>query len=471
MRKITLWLIASAAIMLALPWLAVTFIKGDGGMAACLVLFFALNPIYAVFTGIYAGRDIKRLWALPTITALFFLAGSWLFFDMGEKAFVLYASVYLFLGAAAMLISVFVKKKHSEVSKIKAYFKAQNIEFSAKRIFIDGLGGMAYGLFASLLIGTIISTVGTYLFDLRFTLWGNEYSLFADANGFAKAVQGAAMAAAIGYAMKAPAFVLYSLLTVGYAANALGGSGGPLSVFFVSIVSIFFGKLVSKRTPVDLIVTPAVTILTGVLAAMLIAPPIGEIGTVIGNFIMWATEMRPFVMGLLVSAVMGAVLTLPISSAAICAAFGLTGIAGGACVAGCCAHMVGFAVASWRENRFQGLAAQGLGTSMLQVPNLMRKPVLWLPAVAASLVGGPLATCVFHLEQNGFAIASGMGTCGLVGPIGVIVGWVNGDGATAWDIVGLILVAIVVPALVSWAVSELMRRRGLIKPGDHKLEL
>ncbi|GEM_PF-23059 len=471
MRKITLWLIASAAIMLALPWLAVTFIKGDGGMAACLVLFFALNPIYAVFTGIYAGRDIKRLWALPTITALFFLAGSWLFFDMGEKAFVLYASVYLFLGAAAMLISVFVKKKHSEVSKIKAYFKAQNIEFSAKRIFIDGLGGMAYGLFASLLIGTIISTVGTYLFDLRFTLWGNEYSLFADANGFAKAVQGAAMAAAIGYAMKAPAFVLYSLLTVGYAANALGGSGGPLSVFFVSIVSIFFGKLVSKRTPVDLIVTPAVTILTGVLAAMLIAPPIGEIGTVIGNFIMWATEMRPFVMGLLVSAVMGAVLTLPISSAAICAAFGLTGIAGGACVAGCCAHMVGFAVASWRENRFQGLAAQGLGTSMLQVPNLMRKPVLWLPAVAASLVGGPLATCVFHLEQNGFAIASGMGTCGLVGPIGVIVGWVNGDGATAWDIVGLILVAIVVPALVSWAVSELMRRRGLIKPGDYKLEL
>ena len=471
MRKITLWLIASAAIMLALPWLAVTFIKGDGGMAACLVLFFALNPIYAVFTGIYAGRDIKRLWALPTITALFFLAGSWLFFDMGEKAFVLYASVYLFLGAAAMLISVFVKKKHSEVSKIKAYFKAQNIEFSAKRIFIDGLGGMAYGLFASLLIGTIISTVGTYLFDLRFTLWGNEYSLFADANGFAKAVQGAAMAAAIGYAMKAPAFVLYSLLTVGYAANALGGSGGPLSVFFVSIVSIFFGKLVSKRTPVDLIVTPAVTILTGVLAAMLIAPPIGEIGTVIGNFIMWATEMRPFVMGLLVSAVMGAVLTLPISSAAICAAFGLTGIAGGACVAGCCAHMVGFAVASWRENRFQGLAAQGLGTSMLQIPNLMRKPVLWLPAVAASLVGGPLATCVFHLEQNGFAIASGMGTCGLVGPIGVIVGWVNGDGATAWDIVGLILVAIVVPALVSWAVSELMRRRGLIKPGDYKLEL
>ena len=230
--------------------------------------------------------------------------------------------------------------------KMRVYFKAQNIEFSAKRIFIDELGGMAYGLFASLLIGTIISTVGTYLFDLRFTLWGNEYSLFADANGFAKAVQGAAMAAAIGYAMKAPAFVLYSLLTVGYAANALGGSGGPLSVFFVSIVSIFFGKLVSKRTPVDLIITPAVTILTGVLAAMLIAPPIGKIGTVIGNFIMWATEMRPFVMGLLVSAVMGAVLTLPISSAAICAAFGLTGLAGGACVAGCCAHMVGFAVAS-----------------------------------------------------------------------------------------------------------------------------
>ena len=356
--------------------------------------------------------------------------------------------------------------------KMRAYFKAQNIEFSAKRIFIDGLGGMAYGLFASLLIGTIISTVGTYLFDLRFTLWGNEYSLFADANGFAKAVQGAAMAAAIGYAMKAPAFVLYSLLTVGYAANALGSSGGPLSVFFCEhcIHLLWQAGFQARAGGLDRYPCrdhhP-----DGRACRHAHRPAHRRDRHGYRKLYYGATEMRPFVMGLLVSAVMGAVLTLPISSAAICAAFGLTGLAGGACVAGCCAHMVGFAVASWRENRFQGLAAQGLGTSMLQIPNLMRKPVLWLPAVAASLVGGPLATCVFHLEQNGFAIASGMGTCGLVGPIGVIVGWVNGDGATAWDIVGLILVAVVVPALVAWAVSELMRRRGLIKPGDYKLDL
>ena len=364
--------------------------------------------------------------------------------------------------------------------KIKAYFKAQNIEFSAKRIFIDGLGGMAYGLFASLLIGTIISTVGTYLFDLRFTLWGNEYSLFADANGFAKAVQGAAMAAAIGYAMKAPAFVLYSLLTVGYAANALGGSGGPLSVFFVSIVSIFFGKLVSKRTPVDLIVTPAVTILTGVLAAMLIAPPIGKIGTVIGNFIMWATEMRPFVMGLLVSAVMGAVLTLPISSAAICAAFGLTGLAGGACVAGCCAQMVGFAVMSFRENGWGGLVSQGLGTSMLQMPNIVKNPRVWIAPTVTSAITGPIATCLFRLQMNGAAINSGMGTCGLCGQLGVWTGWVapsekalaNGAIAmnpTAFDWAGLILISFILPAILCPLINQLCRKAGWVKDGDLKL--
>ena len=190
-----------------------------------------------------------------------------------------------------------------------------------------------------------------------------------------------------------------------------------------------------------------------------------------GELINWGAVQQPFWAGIIVSVLMGIALTLPISSAAIGVSLNLSGIAAGAAAVGCAANMVGFAVASFRENKTGGLVAQGLGTSMLQIPNLMRKPVLWLPAVAASLVGGPLATCVFHLEQNGFAIASGMGTCGLVGPIGVIVGWVNGDGATAWDIVGLILVAIVVPALVSWAVSELMRRRGLIKPGDYKLDL
>lgn len=351
------------------------------------------------------------------------------------------------------------------------YCRAQNIQFTAKRILIDGLGGMALGLFASLLIGTIIGTVGSYLFDISFSLWGKDFQLFADASAYTKVVQGAAMACAVGYAMQAPPFVLYSLLTVGCAANTLGGSGGPLAVWFVAVIAVFAGKLVSKRTKIDLIVTPAVTILAGLAAAALIAPPIGQIGTAVGGFLMWATERQPFVMGVLVSAVMGVVLTLPISSAAVCAAFGLVGLAGGACVAGCCAHMVGFAVASFRENGLGGLAAQGLGTSMLQMPNLMRRPVLWLPAVAASVVTGPVATCVFALEQNGFAIASGMGTCGLVGPIGVVVGWINAGGADLRDWLGLGLVCLVLPAAVAWIVSELMRRAGLIRPGDYKLEL
>ena len=351
------------------------------------------------------------------------------------------------------------------------YFENQGISLTAKRVFIDGLGGMALGLFASLLIGTILGTVGTYLADWRFTLWGRDFALLADANACAKLVQGAAMACAVGYAMKAPPYVLFSLLTVGAAANDFGGSGGPLAVFFVSVLAEFCGKLVSKRTPVDLIVTPAVTILTGVAAAALIAPPIGMIGTAVGEFIRWTTTQHPFIMGILVSGLMGVILTLPISSAAICAAFGLTGLAGGACVAGCCAHMIGFAVASWRENRLGGLVAQGLGTSMLQVPNLMRKPVLWLPPVAASLVTGPVATCLFRMEQNGFAIASGMGTCGLVGPIGVVVGWLQEGGGSAADWLGLVLVCLVLPAAVSLAVSELLRKLGWIKAGDYKLEL
>ena len=361
-------------------------------------------------------------------------------------------------------------KKESS-GALRRYFEKQNIEFTAKRVFVDGLGGMALGLFASLLIGTILGTVGTYLFDLSFTLYGREFSLLGDANTFAKAVQGAAMACAIGYAMKAPPYVLFSLLTVGAAANDFGGSGGPLAVFFVSVIAEFCGKLVSKRTPVDLIVTPAVTILTGVAAAALLAPPIGMIGTAVGEFIRWTTTQHPFIMGILVSGLMGVILTLPISSAAICAAFGLTGLAGGACVAGCCAHMVGFAVASWRENKVGGLMAQGLGTSMLQVPNLMKKPVLWLPPVIASLITGPVATCLFQLEQNGFAIASGMGTCGLVGPIGVVVGWLKEGGGSAADWIGLALVCIVLPAAISLAVSELMRKLGWIKEGDYKLDL
>lgn len=367
-----------------------------------------------------------------------------------------------------------------ELTGFKKYCAEQNISFTMQRIFIDGLGGMAHGLFASLLIGTIFQTVGVYLFDLNYTVWGQEFALLADSRNFAVAVQGAAMAVAVAYSMKAPPFVIYSCLTVGYAANSLGGAGGPLAVFAVTLAAVFLGKLVSKRTPVDLIVTPTVTILGGVLVASLIAPPIGAASSWLGNIIMWATNQQPFLMGILVSAIIGVILTLPISSAAICAALGLVGLAGGAAVAGCCAHMVGFAVASYRENKVGGLVSQGLGTSMLQVPNLIRKPILWMPAVAASVVNGPVATCLFKLKMNGAAISSGMGTCGLVGPIGCITGWFSpSEGALAqgeaalspgaMDWIGLLVVAIVIPAVVAWFTSELMRKQGLIKENDYKL--
>lgn len=370
----------------------------------------------------------------------------------------------------------------NELTGMKKYFKEQNIEFSVQRILIDGLGGMAHGLFASLLIGTIFNTIGTYLFDLHYTLWGQEIALLVNANEFCRTVQGAAMAGAIAYSMKSPPYIIYSCLAVGYATNSFGGAGGPLAVFFVTIITVFLGKLVSKRTPVDLIVTPTVTILGGILIASVIAPPIGAAASWLGNIIMWATNQQPFLMGILVAAIMGIVLTLPISSAAICAALGLVGLAGGAAVAGCCAHMVGFAVASYRENKINGLTAQGLGTSMLQVPNLIRKPILWVPAVVASIVNGPIATCLFKIQMNGAPISGGMGTCGLVGPIGVITGWLSpseaavAQGSTAYaagafDWIGLLLVAIVIPAVVALLVSELMRKQGMIKEGDYKLDL
>ena len=379
----------------------------------------------------------------------------------------------------------------TELKGFKKYCAEQNIEFSVNRIFIDGLGGMAHGLFASLLIGCIINTIGMYvpvLKDIVVNPWASEAlagdNLLIACKTAAYAVQGAAMAAAIAYSMKAPPFVIYSCLAVGYAANALGAQGGPLAVFFVTIFAVKAGKLVSKRTPMDIIVTPFVTIVVGVLVAFLIAPPIGKLAVALGQLVMKATALQPFLMGIFVSALMGIILTLPISSAAICAGLGLVGLAGGAAVAGCCAHMVGFAVASYRENKVEGLLSQGLGTSMLQVPNLVRKPILWMPAVVASIVNGPIATCVFKLQMNGAAINSGMGTSGLCGQIGLITGWANplvennpalgvdlaaATANPAMNWIGLIIVSFVIPAVVALATSEFMRKKGWIKLGDYAL--
>ncbi|NLC39584.1 MAG: PTS sugar transporter subunit IIC [Clostridiaceae bacterium] len=363
-------------------------------------------------------------------------------------------------------------EKEPELKGVRAYFKKQDIQPSFQRIGIKALGGMAHGLFASLLIGTIINTLGSLL----------GIPFLNEIGGFATGATGAAMAVAIAYNLNAPHFILYSVVAVGMAANSLGGAGGPLAVFFITLIAVFVGKLVSKRTPIDLIVTPLVTIIVGVAAAYVLAPPIGKAAASIGYAVMWATEQQPFIMGLLVSGIMGITLTLPISSAAVAASFGLVGLAGGAAHAGCAAHMVGFAVASYRENKVGGLAAQGLGTSMLQIPNLLPKPTLWIPAVAASLVNGPVATLVFKLKQNGAPISSGMGTSGLVGPIGIVTGWYTpsenalamGEAAilpTAFDWIGLVVISLVIPALVALIVSELMRKKGLITLGDYKIEV
>ncbi len=366
------------------------------------------------------------------------------------------------------------------MQKLNAFLKRKDIVISGKRYGIDALGAMAQGLFCSLLIGTIIKTLGEQA-GLQFLV---------DVGGYASAMSGAAMAIAIGYALKAPPLVLFSLATVGYAANALGstsliegqaGSGGPLAVLFIAIIAAEFGKAVSKETKIDILATPLVTILVGVGLSALVAPAIGTAATAIGNIIMWATDLQPFFMGIIVSVVIGMALTLPISSAAICAAFGLTGLAGGAAVAGCCANMVGFAVLSFRENRWGGLVSQGLGTSMLQMGNIVKNPRIWLPAILASAITGPIATCLFRLEMNGPPVSSGMGTCGLVGQIGVWTGWLspsekavaNGAAAIApgaMDWIGLILISFVLPAVLCWLFGILFRRIGWIKEGDLNLD-
>ena len=349
-----------------------------------------------------------------------------------------------------------------EPGPVKAFLKKKNIEISAKRYFIDAMGAMANGLFASLLIGTIISTIGTQF----------HIETLVEIGNFAKGVSGPAMAVAIAYALKAPALVIFSMLAVGMSANSLGGAGGPLAVLVIAIVSTELGKLVSKETKVDILVTPLVSIMSGVLLSMAIAPYIGTAASWFGNLIMWATEQQPLLMGILVSVLVGIALTLPISSAAICAALGLTGLAGGAAVAGCCAQMVGFAVMSFKENKVGGLVSQGIGTSMLQMGNIVKNPRIWIAPILTSAITGPLATCVFHMEMNGEAISSGMGTCGLVGQIGVYTGWINDiaagtkAGITVMDWVGLVLICFVLPAVLTWAFGLLFRKIGWIKEGD-----
>lgn len=350
---------------------------------------------------------------------------------------------------------------------MREFLKKKNIEFSMKRYGIDALGAMAQGLFASLLIGTIISTLGEQL----------GIAILVTIGTYAKMATGAAMAISIGYALQCPPLVLFSLVAVGVAGNELGGAGGPLSVLIITIFAAECGKLVSKETKIDIIVTPFVTITVGVVLALWWAPAIGAAASAVGGAIMWATELQPFFMGILVSVIVGIALTLPISSAAICAALSLTGLAGGAAVAGCCAQMIGFAVMSFKENKWGGLVAQGIGTSMLQMGNIVRNPKIWIPPILASAITGPLATCIFRLQMNGAAVASGMGTCGLVGQIGVYTGWLSDiavgtkTAITAMDWAGLLLICFILPAVLTILFAIPLRKMGWIKENDLKLDL
>ena len=368
------------------------------------------------------------------------------------------------------------------MEKLRAFLKRKDIVFSAKRYFIDAMGAMAQGLFCTLLVGTILNTIGQqfhigFLNAIVVTIGTGDGAVHYTIGGLCSAMVGPGMAVAIARALNAPPLVLFSLIPVGFATNYMGDAGGPLAVLFVAIVAAELGKAVSKETKIDILVTPIVTVLVGVGFAALIAAPVGTAASAVGQAIMWATELQPFFMGIIVSVVIGVALTLPISSAAICFALGLTGLAGGAAVAGCCAQMVGFAVMSFPENRWGGLAAQGIGTSMLQMGNIVRNPRVWIPPTLASAITGPLATCLFHLEMNGPAVSSGMGTCGLVGQIGVYTGWVNDVAAgtkvaiTGMDWLGLVLISFVLPAVLTWLIAIPLRKCGWIKDGDLKLDL
>lgn len=339
-----------------------------------------------------------------------------------------------------------------EQTGMKAFLKRKNVNITVKTYLIDALGAMAFGLFASLLIGTIFATLGDK----------THIQLFITIADYAKSATGAALGVSIAYALQAPQLVLFSAATVGIAGNALGG---PVGALVATVVAVEFGKLVSKETRVDILVTPGITIIIGVLIAQFVGPGVSAFMTAFGNLVKTATEMQPFFMGILVSALIGIALTLPISSAAICIMLSLDGLAGGAATAGCCAQMIGFAVLSFRENGVGGLLAQGLGTSMLQMGNIVKNPKIWIAPTLVSMITGPIATVIFQMQN--IPAGSGMGTCGLVGPIGVYTAM--GGGTKMW--LGILLVCLVLPAVLTPIFGSFLRKIDWIKDGDLKLDL
>ncbi len=338
------------------------------------------------------------------------------------------------------------------MEKARGFLERKNVEVSFKAYCIDALSFMALGLFSSLIIGLIIKEFGAKI----------GMDILVDIGNYATASQtvGASIGVAIAFALKAPPLVMFSSAVVGSAGNILGG---PACAYICCIIGAEFGKMISKETIIDIIVTPLVTIIVGVLSAIYIGSIISSFIVYLGNIIMMATELMPFFMGIVVSVIMGIVLTLPISSAALCIMLELSGLAAGAACAGCSAQMIGFAVCSYRENKLSGLLSQGLGTSMLQMPNIMKNPRIWIPPILASAITGPVSTVIFKMEN--ISTGAGMGTSGFVGQFGAL----SAMGYNIHTYFAILIVHFILPAILSLIFCEIMRKREMIKFGDMTL--
>lgn len=369
------------------------------------------------------------------------------------------------------------KKGRTSMDKIKKLLN---------RIFIDGLSGMALGLFSTLIVGTIIQQIGNLI-------GGNIGDILYLIGKVAAALTGAGIGCGVAFKLKTSPLVLLSAASAGmvgaFASKILAGSvlvsgslgsltlneailfigpGEPLGSFVAAYIGIELGNFVSGKTKIDILVTPLVSILSGSFAGLFIGKPIAAFMIRLGELINWGTVQQPLLMGIIVSVLMGIILTLPISSAALGISLSLSGLAAGAATIGCCCNMVGFAVASYRENKVSGLVAQGIGTSMLQVPNIVKKPIIWLPAILSSAILGPIGTLIFHMENN--ATGSGMGTAGFVGQIMTWNTMLAIDGSTLL-LIKILLMHFILPAIITLVISEFMRRKGLILDGDMKLDL
>lgn len=345
------------------------------------------------------------------------------------------------------------------------------------RVFIDGLSGMAMGLFATLIVGTIIQQIG----NLVGGQLGNMIFLVGKV---AAAATCAGIGVGVAHKFQESSLVVLSAATCGmiggYASKLLAGTilsegaiilagpGEPLGAFIAAYVGIEVGHLISGKTKIDILLTPLITIGAGSAVGILVGPPISSFMTWLGSLINWGTEQQPFLMGIIVSVLMGMILTLPISSAALGVILNLSGLAAGAATVGCCCNMIGFAVASYRENKLGGLLAQGIGTSMLQVPNIMRKPVIWLPAILSSAILGPVSTMLFHMTSN--ATGSGMGTAGFVGQFMTWQVMTQAESPVT-VMIKIILIQFVLPGLITLGISEFMRKHNFIKMGDMKLDI